>query len=181
MNPIHAAPSCPHEADILDLVAIDQWPARADAALRAHAESCEVCGDLAAAASAIVQLREETPAADVRVPDASVVWYRAQMRARAENMQRASRPILVVQYAALACALVIALAFSGPVIGWAGAWWQWLVGTVPSFADLTIQAPQLQQNSTRLLLGFGAFVIGFAVLIGVVFSIARLADTRVKD
>jgi hypothetical protein len=182
MKPMLTAPSCPHEADVLDLVAIDQWPARADAALRAHVDDCEVCGDLAAAAAAIVALRESTPAADVRVPDASVVWYRSQMRARAENMQRASRPILVVQYATLAFALAIAVAFSGPVLGWAGSWLQWLANSAPTLSNVvTIEAPQFPENSSRLLLGFGAFVLGFAVLVGVVVSIARLADTRVKD
>ena len=179
---LQTTPSCPHESDVLELVAIDQWPARADATLRAHVGTCDVCGDLAAAASAIVALRESTPAADIRVPDASVVWYRAQMRARADNMQRASRPILVTQYAALACVLAIALMFSGPVLGWAGAWWQYLAGGAPAISELvTIQAPQLPEGSTRLLMGFGAFVLGFAALIGVVFSIARLADGRVKD
>ena len=182
MKPMLTAPSGPHEADVLDLVAIDQGPARADATLRAHVEGCEVCGDLAAAAAAIVALRESTPAADIRVPDASVVWYRAQMRARSENMQRASRPILIVQYATLACALALAVAFSGPVIGWAGSWLNWLTASAPSLSSLApIQAPQLPENSSRLLMGFGAFVLGFAVLIGVVLSIARLADTRVKD
>lgn len=179
---LNTAPSCPHESEVLELVAIDQWPARAEASLRAHVESCEVCGDLAAAASAIVALRESTPAAEIRVPDASVVWYRAQMRARSENMQRASRPILIVQYATLACVLVIAVAFSGPVLGWAGAWWQWLAGGAPTVSEMvSFQAPQLPEQSSRLLLGFGAFVLGFAALIGIVFSIASLADTRVKD
>ena len=182
MKPMLTVPSCPHEADVLELVAIDQWPARADATLRAHVDTCEVCADLAAAAAAIVALRESTPSADIRVPDASVVWYRSQMRARSENMQRASRPILIVQYATLACALAIAVAFSGPVLGWTGSWMQWLASAAPTLSNVvTIQAPQLPENSSRLLLGFGAFVLGFAVLVGVVVSIARLADTRLKD
>ena len=177
MKPILPTPSCPHESDVLELVAIDQWPARADAALRAHVDGCEVCGDLAAAAAAIVALRESTPAAEIRVPDASVVWYRAQMRARSENMQRASRPILIVQYATLACALALAVAFSGPVIGWAGSWLQWLTASAPSLSSVApIQAPQLPETSSRLLLGFGAFVLGFAVLVGALGWVRALPD-----
>jgi hypothetical protein len=46
------APSCLHEADVLDLVATDQWPARAAEALRAHVGGCRVCADLATVAAA---------------------------------------------------------------------------------------------------------------------------------
>src|SRR6188768_22628 len=91
---------CPHEQDVLDLVAIGQWPARADASLVAHAEACETCRDLASVAGAIVESRDALPA--THVPDASVVWYRAQVRARLDAARRAGRPMLFAQMAAVA-------------------------------------------------------------------------------
>ena len=44
---------CARETDVLDLIAIGQWPARADATLAAHVASCASCSDLAIVASAI--------------------------------------------------------------------------------------------------------------------------------
>ena len=87
---------CPCESEVLGLVSMGQWPARADAALRAHVDDCDVCGDLAAAAAAILELRD-APEHPVSVPDASVVWYRAQIHARITELiaEHAPREIAI--------------------------------------------------------------------------------------
>lgn len=110
--------ACPHEADILDLIAIGQWPDRAGADLAAHVASCPACADLALVASSIIDVRDSGASAR-RLPDAGIVWLRAQMRARADARRRAARPFLFAQVAgAAALAAILAI------------WWGGLMGTV---------------------------------------------------
>ena len=124
-------PSCAHEDDVLQLVSIGQWPERASAALVAHAASCPVCADLAIAASAMIELRDDEAAA-VPVPDASLVWYRAQMRARADAARQATRPVFVAQVAAAACLGVVAVIWVSSGAAGLSTFWQWLVNLVPA-------------------------------------------------
>ncbi|MEO6221781.1 MAG: hypothetical protein ABIP90_00925, partial [Vicinamibacterales bacterium] len=92
---------------MLDLVAIDQWPQRADASLQAHVAACAVCSEVASISHAV---REWSEAAAVpRMDDSSVVWHRAQVKARAEAARAASRPVWVAQGFAVV-ALIVALA-----------------------------------------------------------------------
>lgn len=109
--------SCPCERDVLDLVAIGQWPSRADETLRAHVAACETCAEVASVAAAVRDWANETEATDaaqpVRMPDASVVWYRAQVRAREDAARRASRPVLVAQLFAVAT-VALAVFWIGP-------------------------------------------------------------------
>lgn len=107
--------SCAHERDVLDLVAIGQWPARADAALRAHAAECATCAEVAAVASVVREWADDPR--PVKVPDAAVVWYRAQVRAKEEAARRASRPVLAAQLIALAT-VILAVVTMGPSAGW---------------------------------------------------------------
>lgn len=91
---------CAHEADVLELVAIGQWPARADESLRAHVDGCESCREVAVVASAVVT-RRDAMAADVRLPDASVVWFAADRRVRTDAARRAEQPIAAVEILAV--------------------------------------------------------------------------------
>lgn len=106
---------CTQERDVLDLVAIGQWPGRADGALRAHVEACASCAEVAAVAAAVREWADDGPVA--HVPDASVVWYRAQVRAREDAARRATRPVLLAQLLAVAT-VVFALVTIGPDAGW---------------------------------------------------------------
>ncbi|MBM3752074.1 MAG: hypothetical protein FJW21_13005 [Acidimicrobiia bacterium] len=149
--------SCPHERDVLDLVAIGQWPARADAALRTHAAGCGICAEVAAVAVAVREWADDPR--PVKVPDAAVVWYRAQVRAKEEAARRASRPLLAAQLVALA-AVILAVVTIGPSAEWylallpdlslpalslptvhipAVSTWSWLAwGTVAAVATLLL-------------------------------------------
>jgi hypothetical protein len=100
---------CPREDEVLDLVAIGQWPGRPDVELSAHVQSCPSCATVAVAASTVAHLREVTPTA---VPDAVVVWHRAQIRTRQESTARALIPMNVIVGVAAASAA-----------GLAAAWW----------------------------------------------------------
>lgn len=109
---------CPFEGDVLDALASKRWPAKADAALRAHVAECEACGDLASVAGALL-CDEEVAYAEARVPAAAAVWHRAQLRARDEAVRAAMRPIGFVQGVALAGGLAAAitlLVWSLPVL-----------------------------------------------------------------
>jgi hypothetical protein len=86
---------CAREADVLEAVTSGRWPDGCDVSLRAHAESCDVCRDLVEVAM-LVQQDGAALRADVRVPSAGSVWWRAQVRARAEAEQAVMRPMLVV-------------------------------------------------------------------------------------
>lgn len=116
------AHECPHEQDVLDALDARRWPARCDAATRAHVAACRVCADLVEVASA---LRTDHGRwwQQANPPPASLVWWRAQMRARAEAAQAASRPVLVAQvvFGLLTTALAAAaLALTLDPVG--GAW-----------------------------------------------------------
>lgn len=98
---------CPHEPDVLDAVASRRWPDRLPPALAAHVVECGLCADLAEVARALRQDYEDAWAG-ARVPPAGLVWWRAEMRARAEAARVVSRPMLALHVAAAACALVAA-------------------------------------------------------------------------
>ena len=122
-------PLCSHECDVLDLVAIGQWPRRADAQLRAHVATCATCAEVAAIAVAVREWSEADSVA--HVPEASVVWHRAQVKARAVAARTASKPVWVAQAAALV-ALIVALAWIGPGADWYASLWSGVAAAVPT-------------------------------------------------
>jgi len=133
--------TCPRESDVLDAVSAGRWPDRAPADLRAHAGTCPICAALGTVAAA---LRDEHDAewSAARVPDAGVLWRRAQLRARAEAARIATRPIAAAQGVALACAAGLAVAFLGAGLAWITPWLDWLAASVSTLgADaLTVTA-----------------------------------------
>lgn len=151
--------SCACERDVLDLVAIGQWPARADHTLRAHVAACATCAEVAAVATAVREWADEGEVSAVKVPDASVVWYRAQVRAREDAARRASRPVLVAQVVAVV-AVALAVFWMGPSVSLSlsmpdvSGWWAALPG-LPSL-------PALPEVSTDSLSRFSW--LGWAAL-----------------
>jgi hypothetical protein len=102
---------CPREQDVLDAVQSRRWPNRASDELRAHVVNCDVCADLAVVAGALLD-GDEAGTARHEVPPASLVWWRAQLRAREEAAQAALRPIRVAQLAAWICVALLLLGTS---------------------------------------------------------------------
>jgi hypothetical protein len=99
---------CLREQDVMDAVASGRWPDRSDPELRRHVDGCAICQDVATIFPAISAERDETWEA-VSVPAASVVWWRAQIRAREEASRAAQRPIAVTQGVAMVCLLAAVL------------------------------------------------------------------------
>lgn len=108
---------CAREQELLDAVAANRWPERADDDLRAHVSGCSLCADVAAIAVAFVQDRECAPA-PAAVPPAAVVWWKSQVRARDEAARIAARPIVMVQVVATVCVAVASLAVAPAASAW---------------------------------------------------------------
>lgn len=160
--------TCPHETDVLDLVAIDQWPQRADASLQAHVAGCPPCAEVASIATAV---REWGNAEAVpRMPEASVVWHRAQVRARAEAARAAFRPLWLAQGFAV-IALIVALVWIGPGANWYASVWQSVAKSVPSVA---------MPNAAALPEGWGWSVglalAGVALFVSLVIGALRISE-----
>ena len=169
-----STPSCAYEQDVLDLVATEQWPHRATPALVAHASTCDVCRDLAMAAVAMVDLRDAAPAPPL--PDARLVWYRAQVRARADAAHRAARPMFIAQAVAVTCVLGLGLTWlTSGAAGLAG-WWQWLGGVAGSLA--VVPTPADLTSSPALVRYVGLGLLGLVIAGLVAYSIVELADDR---
>ncbi|MCU0256168.1 MAG: hypothetical protein MUF60_05460 [Vicinamibacterales bacterium] len=111
---------CPREQDVLDAIAACRWPDRCDADLRAHVERCPVCADLAAVASALGEERDRWWER-AELPSASLVWWRAELRARAEAARVVSRPVVAAQVVGVAILVAVAVAWLAAM----PAAWSW--------------------------------------------------------
>jgi len=89
---------CDHERAVVRAVRSGLWSGE----LRQHAAQCEACGE-AMAVAAFLQ-SGETPA----VPEAGLMWWKLELRARREKAARAMRPLVIAERAA-ACLLGAAL------------------------------------------------------------------------
>ena len=165
--------TCPRESEVLEFVSRAQWPRLADAELQAHADACPLCTELLAAAGAVVDLRDDQSRPPA-LPEASLVWYRAQVRARAEAERRAAGPMLIAQGLAVTAVLALGLVFWTDAVGWLQSWWTspqrfWSAG-LPSFeaAWTALSVPVLW------VLG-GALAL-WLVILPLALAIARLAD-----
>lgn len=160
---------CDREQDVLDAIGAARWPDRCDDELRAHVGSCEVCADLV---EILGPMSQERDAAwdSARVPPASVVWWRAQLRARDEALRAATRPLTAVY----ALALVVIGAIAGGVFvtlfprlrAWttaAAQSVQW-----PAAADLgTLVAPIANSSVALLVLGTWLLLAPLAIWLAV--------------
>lgn len=171
--------TCPHESDVLDLVVIEQWPARANRELVAHVESCATCRDLVTAVSAVVELRDS--AARPAVPDASIVWHRAQLRARLDAARQAARPMFAAQMAALAA--FVGLGVLWIVTGAAGfeSAWTWITGLVPTSESLSLSAVDVAPGVWTAARWALYAVVACAAIGLIAFSLAGLADDAPEE
>ncbi len=157
---------CSREPDVLDALTAQRWPRRAEDELRTHVASCAICTDLVAVASRLIE-EQDAASAEVRVPPAGVVWWRAQIRARQEAARAASRPITIAQTAAVVSVLSVAIALV--VTGWAS-----LDGWGTALSSMTAGLRGIARPGFPLpaLTGQGLYL---AVAIGISLVIAPLA------
>jgi len=141
----------------MDAVASGRWPKRADVELRHHVDACPICQDVAAVFSAISAEREDAWSR-VSVPPPSVVWWRAQIRAREEAARTAIRPIAVAQAIAVACLVAAGIAlmpFAWPSIAAA-------VQSVNGAVDWIAPRAAAVSNVFALVTGTGLPILTFA-------------------
>ncbi len=122
---------CGREVEILEAVASGRWPDRTPD-LQAHVSACAICADLADVAAAMAMERDEAWREGPPLPSGQLVWWRAQVRARAEAAALASRPMTIVQALGLVCAGAVALAFGSDAEWGIRTWMHWLGSTVPA-------------------------------------------------
>lgn len=79
---------CPREPDVLQAAAAGEWAPE----LQAHAHSCPLCRETLLLAQS---LREESPALPLPAP--GLLYWKAQLLARSEWLQKADRPIRVFE------------------------------------------------------------------------------------
>ena len=111
--------ACQREAEVAAAIRDRAWRVE-DEDVRRHAEECPECAEVVAVCEA---LRSTLAPADIVLPSAGQVWYRATLRARADAVQSASRPLVWAYGVAGAAVAGIALAV-------AGRWWPALMTEV---------------------------------------------------
>ena len=139
---------CAREEDVLEAVASGRGPDACDVSLRTHAESCDLCRDLVDVAM-LVQQDGAALRADVRVPSAGSVWWRAQVRARAEAEQAVMRPMLVVG----ACGATVLVALIAAVLTLGMPWTVGLL--LDSVGMLARVQPSLEVGADLLPMAWG--------------------------
>lgn len=135
---------CKWETRVLDAVLSGRWPEACEQELRCHTVECAVCSDLVLVAVALAQARGPA-CAEVRLPSAGLVWWKAQVRARREAAEQAAQPIVIAERVASAFGI---LALLGVVIWqWSrvSEWFRWLGdlfhGDASRFGDLHTFGP----------------------------------------
>ncbi len=115
--------SCSREAELVTAVRAGTWPVAVDPALLDHVAGCSHCRDTALVAEAMQNSRRRAIAV-ARVASPGAIWWRAQVRRRHQAIERAGRPIMLAQIAALITTVVVAC-----LALW--RWWQpWDVGAL---------------------------------------------------
>ena len=156
---------CPHEADVVTMVYTGRWPERAPDELRAHAETCQVCSDVAVVAAAI---EAETTVTIPALPSSGTMWWRAQIRSRQEAARAAVRPITAAQ----ALGLAALFGAAGAIFGASAQWFQtalgWLGRTLSSAAS-TVRLPSVPTDLSGMWIGY------WVILLAVVASLIAAA------
>lgn len=114
--------ACPRETEVVQALLDGGLERHVD--LRAHVADCETCDETALVVS-LMQADRDDGLADVHVPAAGQVWWRAAIRARLDATQAAARPLTWAHGVAGACAagLTAAIVTMGwPTIAAFGGW-----------------------------------------------------------
>ena len=135
-----SARDCVREADVIACALRGGGPVRLGEELQQHVAGCEICGELLEV-MAMLHQDHAAAAADVTVPAAGQVWWRAAVRARLEAAQTAARPMTWAQ--GITGATLLGITCAAIVLGWpslgrliglareagpAGGWGRWVEG-----------------------------------------------------
>ena len=161
-------PECAHEREVLDLVLADRWPDRCDADTLAHVAECDVCADVVSVAMAMREDQALQPIESAPVPDATLVWWRAQLRAHEEAGRKAARPIAMVQGVAIGIAGVAALSLGR-------TFWPWIreysTGLSAAASDVAASTAAAATATPWMALAIVATIV--ATPVAVYFALGR--------
>ncbi len=146
-------PPCEREPEVLEAVQSGRL-----AELRTHLDVCPACSDLVVVLESM-RKDGDLVSAEVQVPSAGLVWFKAQLRARREATAEALKPVSVaekVAYASVLTGLIAALAWEWPQFG------KW-------FGRMDLAATLADYKFEGLLPGFLSVQSGFALGIGTAF------------
>ncbi len=168
MNRNGQLPECAHEREILDLVLSDRWPDCCDADTLSHVAQCEICADVVSVALAMREDQALQPVEAAPVPDATLVWWRSQLRAHEEAGRQAARPIAMVQGVAIGIAGVAALSLGR-------TFWPWIreyaSGLSESAANVAVATSAAAVTAPWLTLAIAVSII--ATPVAVYFALGR--------
>jgi hypothetical protein len=99
---------CPFEDAVAAAARSGDWSPE----LRAHRDGCLSCAELTLVVAALTTDAELLMGATRPLPDPKVIWLRATLATREQQLDRATRAIVWVQRAALAAAAVVGIAFA---------------------------------------------------------------------
>ena len=112
------------------------------------------------------------------MPDAAVVWWRAQLRARLAAEREAVRPITVAQAIGLAaCVGVI-----GAIFGATATWFQQTLGWMyQTLTGMTVPALPSLPEGMRALASSSALLVGAVVVFFIFASLAVYVAVRATE
>lgn len=172
-------PQCHREQEVLDAVRSGRWEGAWGEEIRTHASACSVCAEVALVAEAILQ-EHRLEQADVRLPSAGLVWWKAQLAARRSAEARATQPIALAERFAQAAASLTALGLAiwqwPRISGWLGGMTK-LAGSHSTSAisgDWTERIGRLLQTVAQ---GLGGQSSGYLMIASVGALLALMAFT----
>ena len=163
---------CEKESLVIEAVRSGSW----DADLREHAAHCESCSDAALAARVLNEMRA-VDLAEARIPDAGLMWWKAQLVAKRTAAERATQPISFVERFTYVCGVICFIgvcvwqwdairAWFAPIkSGFRGArstasaWHLDLHVMQSSIASWAEKAASLQKSSLTIMLSVGVLLI----------------------
>jgi hypothetical protein len=110
-------PTCDLEEAVLNAALAGRWTDE----LRSHIRDCALCSEVALVANAFAV---KTKAVDESIPDAGLLWWKAQLQSRRRAHERALIPIVLAEWSAAIVATICAMgilvwklpAFGSPAI-----------------------------------------------------------------
>lgn len=148
--------ACPREDRLLEAhrAGVD------DPALREHVAACESCREAIEAFDFMQALAADVPEPDRRLPDATRIWWRAQLVRRWEAERRVARQldrVYPLQAAVLAAGVILAVLLSWPVVE------RWVSRT--ELGEATLLAASLVPA------GLVTSLVGGAVLLALIMAV----------
>lgn len=151
---------CAREHQVFEALALEGGLSANDE-LRSHVDTCAVCRDVVAVALPLLQ-ENRVAVERAHPPTSGVVWWRAQMRARQEAAQKATRPITVVQGVALSAFVAVLAAILGALSPRLIAWFRGL--DAPGLG-WSLPMPQIELTSFMPTTTLGMLMAGVGLLI----------------